>query len=115
MNVTDGDRERAAEVDERAAYRGREVLKKCIAQALADERGRALRDCAAWMETLSSPTLHGDPFIRAVDWAAGLVRDCAQDRHQSPQERRAASPGLNDTDVSNSERPAGAEGETGLG
>lgn len=37
----------------------------------------ALQQCAAWLETLSSPTLTNDPHIRAVDWVANLVRGYA--------------------------------------
>src|SRR3954465_12955987 len=37
----------------------------------------ALRDVAEWLESMASPTLSGDPFIRAADWAARLVREFA--------------------------------------
>lgn len=33
--------------------------------------------CATWIESLASPTLANDPFIRAADWAARLVREYA--------------------------------------
>lgn len=43
-------------------------------------KAQVLDECAAWIESLASPTLANDPFIRAADWAAKLIREYASQR-----------------------------------
>jgi hypothetical protein len=75
VNVTDGDRERAMQVAERTAYRGRKVLEKAIAAALAEERQKARAQVLALADELDSEAQ--GRWVRTLEAREAADRDAA--------------------------------------
>lgn len=71
---TDADRAKAAEVAEASRYRGEEVLKKCIAAALAEERHQARAPFLDLLRLIEEGYFAPESYNKGIQWVAGRLR-----------------------------------------